>query len=133
MIFNLPSYVGTGLPGGTAPGGVAPVGGSAPYDPTWWDRITGWTDRSGMQHQGVGNLALNTFSGLSNAWLGYQQLQLAEDSLDENRRQFNLNFDAQAKSFNNQLEDRQRARVASNPGAYQSVGEVMDRYAVRRG
>lgn len=79
---------------------------------------------------GWGGLALNTFTGLANTFLGMQQYGLAKDSLRENKRQFNLNFDAQRKLTNSRLEDRQRARVASNPGAYQSVGAYMEQNGI---
>lgn len=69
-------------------------------------------------------------TGLAGAYLGYQQMNLAKDQLAQNKKIFNLNFENQAKTVNTQLEDRQRARVASNAGAYQSVGDYMDQNQV---
>ena len=54
-----------------------------------------------------------------------KQYGLAKKTLEENKRQFQMNYDAQKQSTNTRLEDRQRARVASNSGAYQSVGDYM--------
>ena len=51
-----------------------------------------------------------------------------EDQLKESKRQFDINYGMQKKAFNNQLEDRQRARVASNAGAYESVADYMKKY-----
>jgi hypothetical protein len=55
-----------------------------------------------------------------------KQYGLAKDALASSKQQFNLNYDAQRTTTNAQLRDRQTARVASNPGAYQSVGEYMN-------
>ena len=63
------------------------------------------------------------FSGIQ----GNKQLSLAQDQFEESRRQFNANYNAQVKTTNTQLEDRQRARVAANPGAYESVSDYMSR------
>ena len=74
---------------------------------------------------GWGDLALNAAGGLTSAFLGMKQYGLAKQTLAENKRQFQLNYDAQKQTTNTRLEDRQRARVASNAGAYQSVGDYM--------
>ena len=52
-------------------------------------------------------------------------------TLAEGKRQFQINYDAQTITTNSSLEDRQRARVASNAGAYQSVGDYMDKNGIR--
>ena len=74
---------------------------------------------------GWGGLAVNAAGGLASAFLGMKQYGLAKQTLEENKRQFQLNYDAQKQTTNTRLEDRQRARVASNAGAYQSVGDYM--------
>jgi outer membrane murein-binding lipoprotein Lpp len=63
--------------------------------------------------------------------MGMKQYGLAKDTLAANKAQFERNFEAQRRTTNAALEDRQRARVASNPGAYQSVGDYMDQNQVR--
>lgn len=63
---------------------------------------------------------------------GNRQLGLAEDNLKEGKRQFNLNYGAQRQTTNTQLEDRQRARVASNPGGgYESVDSYLEKNRIR--
>jgi hypothetical protein len=84
----------------------------------------------GTQVQGWGMPALNVASGLTNAYFGLQQYNLAKDTLNQNKKQFQLNFDAQRKTTNASLADRQNARVASNPGAYQSVSDYMGKYGI---
>ena len=80
--------------------------------------------------QGWGDTAMGAASGLFNAWMGMKQYGLAKDTLETNKQQFAQNFGAQQKMTNSRLEDRQAARVASNPGAYQSVGDYMKKNGV---
>ena len=83
-----------------------------------------WTDGK-LGPNGWGGMALNAAGGLMQGFLGMKQYGLAKKTLEENKRQFQMNYDAQKQSTNTRLEDRQRARVASNSGAYQSVGDYM--------
>lgn len=76
-------------------------------------------------NMGWGMPALSVAQGAFNAWMGMKQYGLAKAQLAESKQQFNLNYDAQRTTTNAQLRDRQMARVASNPGAYQSVGDYM--------
>lgn len=80
---------------------------------------------------GWGGLALGAAQGLMGGYLGLQQLGMAKKALGENQRQFNLNYDAQRRTTNAALADRQRARLASNPGAYQSEYDYMQQYGVK--
>jgi len=75
---------------------------------------------------------LQTFGGLASIYMGMKQYGLAKDSLKENKRQFNMNHKNQVSMVNNQLEDRQRARINSNSGqgSYESVGTYMDKHGV---
>lgn len=99
-----------------------------------WGAISNWMDNSGMlgkkladgtQVQGWGGLGLGAASGIMNAWMGMQQYGLAKDQLAQSKKAFDMNYNAQVKTTNAALEDRQNARVASNPGAYQSTGDYM--------
>lgn len=58
---------------------------------------------------------------------GNRQLQLAQSQMKEATRQFDLNYGAARSATNTQLEDRQRARVASNANAYESVDSYLSR------
>ena len=124
--FQLPSYStpSVAVPSGTP---ASPSGSLMSSFNSWLKDtgIVGTTNADGVTQQGWGGLALGAGQGIFNGWLGMQQLQLAKDTFGENKRQFQLNFDAQKQSLNTRLEDRQRARVASNAGAYQSVGDYM--------
>lgn len=85
---------------------------------------TNWYDGA-LGPNGWGNLALGAAGGLASTFLGMKQYGLAKQTLQENKRQFDLNYAAQRQTTNTRLEDRQRARVASNANAYQSVGDYM--------
>ena len=80
---------------------------------------------------GWGGLALNAAGGLASTFLGMKQYGLAKQTLAENKRQFQLNYDAQKQTTNTRLEDRQRALVARNPNAYQSVGDYMAAHGIK--
>ena len=113
---------------GQAPGGM-------------WGRVGNWARDSGflgsrdpttgVQTQGWGGLALSGAQALGSLYMGMKQYGLAKDTLAANKAQFERNFEAQRRTTNAALEDRQRARVASNPGAYQSVGDYMNQNEVR--
>lgn len=136
--------------GGTAPNVMTNFGpGGLPITPQGpqgqsgggiWDALGGilsntdWLGstnaQTGMTTPGVLPTAVSSLSGLSDIYFGLKQYGLAKDQFRENRRQFNLNFDAQRNLTNSQLEDRQKARVASNPGRYESVSSYMNKYKV---
>lgn len=61
---------------------------------------------------------------------GNRAMKLAQDQFSESKRQFDLNFGAQRRTINTNLEDRQRARVASNPGAYEAVDTYLKKNSV---
>lgn len=84
----------------------------------------------GTTSGGYGTAALGALQGLGGLYLDMQQYNLANDSLAFQKDSFNKQFAVQKNLTNSQLEDRQRARVASNAGAYQSVGEYMKQNGV---
>lgn len=114
-------------------GGIAsPNGGGVPgaSSATWFDNID---PKTGLKTQGMLNTGVGVASGLFNAWMGMKQYGLAKETLAQGKREFNLNYDAQRRTTNASLEDRQRARVASNPGGYQSVGGYMAKNGIQGG
>jgi hypothetical protein len=108
------------------PTGAPPA---AAYSPSAFDKAFGWRDADGA-HMGYAGAALGGANLLMSGYLGLQQLAVAKDTLENAKKQFSLNFANQAKTTNAALEDRQRARVASNAGAYQSVGDYMNQNRV---
>ena len=73
---------------------------------------------------------INAISQGIGAYTGLRQLSLAKDSFNFNKGVTETNLANQAKTVNTNLEDRQRARIASNPNAYQSLSEYMNKNAV---
>jgi hypothetical protein len=140
--FALPSWDGgQGMPvsnnllpaiapqlGAAAPGAGAPAGQELNFGNLWG--AMGSTNDKGVRSDGWGGLAIGGAQALTGAFMGAKQYQLAQEALSENKRQFSLNYDNQRKTVNTELEDRQRARVASNSGAYQSVGDYMAKNGV---
>jgi hypothetical protein len=98
----------------------------APEAPSFWDGMIGTKNSPGW-----GGLALGGASALANAYFGMKQYGLAKKQLAEGKRQFDLNFAAQRSMTNSQLADRQNARVAANPGAYQSTADYMSQYGIK--
>lgn len=108
--------------------GVNSAVGSGVSSPVWnWSDflLGGKNTKTGMQTNGALGFGLSALQGLGNLYMGMKQYGLAKDQLQFSKDAFNKNFAVQAQMTNSNLEDRQRARVASNPGAYQSVGDYM--------
>lgn len=92
--------------------------------------LFGGTDAKGIQSQGWAMPVIGAASGVAQGLLGMKQLGLAQDQFKQSKKEFDLNYNAQKTLTNSQLEDRQRARVASSPSAYQSVGDYMNKNKV---
>jgi hypothetical protein len=108
-------------------GGITPPGGTNSI----WDSFFTKRAADGTQTQGWGGLALGGAQALGSLYMGMKQYNLAKDSLAFQKESFNKQYENQKTLTNSQLEDRQRARVASNAGAYQSVGDYMNQNGVK--
>lgn len=82
---------------------------------------------SGLQ---LGQLGLGLGNGLLSGYLGFQNLGLAKDQARQAQKNWDKQWGANVKSTNAALEDRQKARVASNPNAYESVDSYMKKYGI---
>jgi hypothetical protein len=111
-----------GPTGRTAPIPGTPVGGGK-------SRFWSWDGAFGRD--GWAMPAIGTISGLANTWLGFKQLGIAEDSLDFQKGAFSKQFEANKQLTNSRLSDRQRARIASNPEAYQDHDSYMASWGVK--
>lgn len=101
-----------------------------------WDKFTSlpWLnskDANGIGHQGILDSARSGLTSIANGYLGMKQLGLAQDQFNFQKGAFTQNWAAKKATTNSALEDRQRARVASNSGAYQSVGDYMGQYGIK--
>lgn len=93
--------------------------------------LGGMDTQTGIKSQGWAPLALGIGQAIYGGIQGQRTQKLAENQFKEGKRQFALNYGAQRDTINTNMEDRQRARVASNPGAYQSVSEYMDKNRIK--
>lgn len=113
-------------PGGT-PGIMAGLGSIFSGNSLFGGANADGTVSTGWAAPAVG-IAQAVMGGIN----GRRQLGLAEDSLKQSKREFDLNYGAQRQTTNTQLEDRQRARVASSPGGgYESVSTYLDKNRIR--
>lgn len=93
--------------------------------------LFGGNNADGTQSLGWAMPAVGISQAIMGGINGNRQLGMAEDNFKEGKRQFDLNYGAQRQSTNTQLEDRQRARVASNPQAYESVDSYLEKNRIR--
>lgn len=82
---------------------------------------------STLQYAGAG---INALQGLASAYLGFQNMGTAKKQAAQAQENWNKQWDANVKTTNASLADRQAARVASNPNAYQSVDSYMKKYGI---
>lgn len=85
------------------------------------------TGMSGLQ---LGQLGLGAANGLLNGYLGFQNLSLAKKQAAQAQQNWDKQWSANVKNTNAALSDRQAARVASNPNAYESVDSYMKKYGI---
>ena len=105
---------------------ASPVMPASPFD--WKRSLFGDGTR---ENPGNFGSILGAAGGLTSAFLGLKQYGLAKQALDKSQKQFEMNYAAQRDLTNNRLEDRQAARVASNPNGYQDVASYMSRWGVK--
>lgn len=91
----------------------------------------GWNWFSTRDQQGVLGPTLQGAQTLAGLYMGMKQYGLAKDQLNFQKDSFNKQYAANQTLTNSRLEDRQKARVASNAGAYQSVGDYMNQNGVK--
>ena len=68
--------------------------------------------------------------GLWDAYNGYKNNKMINKQLNFSMDMANKQYEANRKSINSQLEDRQARRYAEQPHAHQSVSEYMKKYGV---
>lgn len=114
-------------------GGAVGTGALAVGRPDFFslDGFLGRTNADGSKTNSWGGAALGLIQGLGSAYMGMKQYGLAKEQLQFSKDSFNKNYEAQKSMTNVSMEDRQRARVASNAGAYQSVGDYMAKNGIK--
>lgn len=93
----------------------------------WFSNASNWASQNAdLLKSGIGLV-----TGGLGAWNGFQQNKLMKESMAQQAGQFREQMDLSKQNINRNLEDRQRARVASNPTAYESVDSYMKKYGVK--
>lgn len=93
----------------------------------WFSNAANWASQNAdLVKSGVGLV-----TGGLGAWNGFQQNKLMKENMAQQAGQFREQMDLSKQNINRNLEDRQRARVASNPNAYESVDSYMKKYGVK--
>ena len=75
--------------------------------------------------------ALSAANSLFQGWVGLEQLGIAKKSLKEQKRQFDMNWDAQKTSMNRQLEDRQKLRIAAGDTSAEDPATYMAKWGIK--
>lgn len=100
-----------------------------------WARSSGLVGsvdpKTNIRTDGWGALALGAGSALFNGFLGMKQYGIAKDTLEQNKRQFKLNYEAQRSMTNSALEDRQRRRMQERPDLAMPVADYMSKWGVK--
>lgn len=94
---------------------------------SWAGNLGNWASQnSDLLKAGAGLI-----TGGLGAWNGMNQNKLMRQNMDQQAGQFREQMDLSKQNLNRNIEDRQRARVASNPQAYESVDSYMKKYGVK--
>lgn len=117
---NNPTYQSVGSAMGTEIGNY-------PAGSNWISGTNNWlSNNSDLLKSGIGLI-----TGGIGAWQGFQQNKLVRENMNQQANQFREQMNLSKQNINRNLEDRQRARVASNPVAYESVSDYMKKYGVK--
>lgn len=92
-----------------------------------WDNPFGKTYINGIKTDSPVSMGMGAAQGLFSGIMAMKNYGLAKQTLAQNKEMADKNYAAQGTTTNTAFQDRQRARVASNPGAYESVDSYMNK------
>ena len=108
------------------------VGSALGYDmPSYTQGASTGLGNWAAQNSQLLTAGIGALTGGVGAWNGFQQNKLMRENMNQQASQFREQMDLSKQNINRNLEDRQRARVASNPTAYESVESYMKKYGVK--
>lgn len=111
--------------------------GTKPAGESLWDRFTNAPflstidPKTNQITQGMGNYMLSGLNSAMNLFMGIKNYNLAKQQIDLQKKEYERNFQAKQQMVNSAMEDRQKARVASNPNAYMNVNDYMNKYGIK--
>ena len=91
------------------------------------DNLSNWLSRNTE----LAKVGVGLFTGGFTGWNGFQQNKLMERNMNMQAAQYREQMGLSKSNYNSKLEDRQRARVAGNPAAYESVDSYMKKYGAK--
>jgi hypothetical protein len=100
-----------------------------PFNPTFWDKMFGY-QKGDVQYGAMAPGLLQGAGSIAQSILGWGQLGEAKRQNAFTQDNWQKQYDNQTTLTNASQRDRQSARVAAAPGAYQSVGEYMQQNKV---
>ena len=112
----------------------ASVGESMGFEMPTYAQGNSWAGNLGnwaAQNSDLLKAGAGLITGGIGAWNGMNQNKLMRQNMNQQAGQFREQMDLSKQSLNRNIEDRQRARVASNPQAYESVDSYMKKYGVK--
>lgn len=135
MLINTYANLPTTLTGTNAPTdwwGIPSIG----LTDTYANLPTNFTDTSASTNQWDNfskwaPTGIDIFKTLAGLYMGMQQYGLMKDQLNLQKQTAERNYQAQKNTVNASFEDRQRARNAANPGAYQDTASYMAQYGIK--
>lgn len=85
----------------------------------------------GSLWEGIGGFegAMGLANLIGNGWMANRQLGFAKDAMRQNRKQFNMNYDAQQRMINGETRARQARRYAHDPSTM-SPEEYISKYGI---
>ena len=99
------------------------------FNPTFWDKMFGY-QKGDVQYGAMAPGLLQGAGSIAQSILGWGQLSEGKRQNALAQDNWQKQYDNQATLTNASQRDRQSARVAAAPGAYQSVGEYMQQNKV---
>ena len=114
-----------------------PNTGTKPAGESLWDRfinapfLSTIDPKTNQITQGTGNFMLSGLNSAMNYFMGIKSYNLAKQQIDMQKKEYERNFQAKQQMANSAMEDRQKARVASNPNAYMNVNDYMNKYGIK--
>jgi hypothetical protein len=123
---------GMGLQAPNGFGNLSGISKAMPASGNWFkdSGFLGGKNIDGSSFDGWGGTAISAGQGLLSAFMGMKQYGLAKKTLAHNKDVFNKNYDAQKRTTNASLEDRQKARLDRNSNN-ESVESYMNKNGIK--
>lgn len=125
---SLSSFTSPMLNSGGIPDWMQGTGTAVPgTDATGGGGFKGWIGQSNNL-----NALVNGIGALTSAYLGFQQLKQAKETLGLQKDAFNANLNNSIKTYNTSLEDRIRGRNSSREQTEGDIQSYLSKHSLKR-